>query len=113
MTTTDEKSVSSKRLRRERAPEDHPLKLVPDEMLEEAVQKTILAAREDPCLSGKLYMTDIFCTLFGSVYDVRYRNIKMRLSVTRRIHNIMKVLPYPVIVRTRYTVIWDVNECQE
>jgi hypothetical protein len=102
---------SACRIRRERADEKDPLRVIPDEMLEDALEKTILAARTDPELNGKLYLTEIFITMFGSLKHPKVREPKYKMSVIRRVHLIIAKRNYPLLVKTRYTTIWDVKEC--
>jgi hypothetical protein len=93
----------------ERCDETHPLVAVEDERIENAVNKSIKHAQEDPHLKGKLYIQDILVTLFGSKNNKDLRNPRTRLSVKRRIYVVMDKFDYPVILRTQNTVIWDVR----
>ena len=94
-------SESEKCLRRERAKPGDPLRLIPDDVLYDAIERTIAVS------GGKLYLTDIFVTIFGSLRKTEYRNVSIRQSINRRAHIYLK--NYPKLVHTRYTVIWDVS----
>ena len=91
----------TKQLRRERAKPGDPLRLIPDSVLHDAIERTIAVS------GGKLYLTDVFVTIFGSLRRTEYRNVSIRQSINRRAHIYLK--KYPKLLHTRYTVIWDVS----
>jgi len=86
---------------------DHPMNVIDNETLNAAITTAIALARENN--GGKFYLTDAFIVLFGSLHVHKYRDVTLRTSVKRRIYNYMAKTNYPVVVRTRYTVIWDVS----